>query len=718
MPRNSQVSAIVVFCALHLQGQVSAYAQAPPGSQNAVKLASSLLGRRSTENTKARVDVFRRPFRGQKGNPEAQLVCGSTVGNTETNNPVTCTVQIQAPQGTTSLPIEVVEAAAVAVYQQTCGGGSSYCQDSLTLTIAGPDGAVLFSESLNTNGGALPAVPNPPFVLDTAAEYPQNGGCGITWNCYNRVFGGSLGVGQYTANGPASITITQTYIGYGEYDTSGLVLYMPPPITAIDPFPALMTENGLLQDSQSLATLGTPVGGVAADGAAFLVLRMPASAAGDQIQLTLFNDQNIQSSSAQEDGELSTIDGATASSQINITAVNTDEGPMAFALYVPPTDFARSSVANDATTYERSVSVLAVDQSGSGITDARRSKLSPAGPPEQLQSQIFIDRPPIFMIHGLWGDKSNFDPIMAALAVGGQPDSPVQVFCTMCLFAADYSMLVPVTFLAPPNGLKVPTQIPGNSVGPGYDAQLLLPAIKNLVIKTYKQSLSRAATQADVVGHSMGGLVARTMYGLPQYNPVSFNAGKGYIHKLLTIGTPHGGSPLAPALLAPQNSCVADALARIGNYSFATVGVGTTYYDGAIADLTPPALGSFADLPTLMLSFTASLAGAGTGWTGSALRGGCGSSPLATALTPAGWLALMEGPSDAIVPVSSQSGATGPSIQLQGMVHSPGTEALGFSGPSEVDANYYDSSYSVVRYIIAWSNASVGSLGQAVIRRR
>jgi triacylglycerol esterase/lipase EstA (alpha/beta hydrolase family) len=52
---------------------------------------------------------------------------------------------------------------------------------------------------------------------------------------------------------------------------------------------------------------------------------------------------------------------------------------------------------------------------------------------------------------------------------------------------------------------------------------------------------SVAAVQADVVAHSMGGDVARTMPTLATFTGQS-TYGLGPVHKLITIGTPHRGN--------------------------------------------------------------------------------------------------------------------------------------------------------------------------------
>ena len=58
---------------------------------------------------------------------------------------------------------------------------------------------------------------------------------------------------------------------------------------------------------------------------------------------------------------------------------------------------------------------------------------------------------------------------------------------------------------------------------------------------------SIAASQVDIVAHSMGGLMARGFVQQPDYMKQD-NFMKGSIHRLITIGTPHLGGPLSKFL--------------------------------------------------------------------------------------------------------------------------------------------------------------------------
>lgn len=723
MLRLANMIVILTWSALHLSGQTAVASAASAASQ--ARLASSFMGRRSAQKDRARVETFKRYVRGAGTHSDTVVNSCDTLGGTETGGPITCTAQIQVPQGAISLPIEVVEVAAVAIYQQTCGGGNPYCGDSLTLTISGPDGAALFNESLTTNGGPLPAVPNPPFVPDTPAQYlPIAGGCGFTWNCYNRVFGGSLGVGQYTTNGPALITVTQTYTGFGEYDTSGLVAYIPFSGNLIDPVPDLLTGNDILQDPESLAVLGTPVMGVAADGAARAVLRVPASNVGDPVVLTLFNDSAppAQSSSPAADGVLGAIGGGATSSQIQVTAVSTNEGPMAFALYFPPTDFARNGNEADPTIYQRPVYV--------------QTKDNQTGAQGELPVQIL--RPPVLLVHGLWGAPGDFDFLVGDLTQAPSPN----IFCpAACLPLADYSydtaISNPIPSSYPLNSffsVAVSASIPGSALGFSYNAPVVLAEISEAIVD-FRTENNAAAAQVDAVTHSMGGNMVRTLVTLPDYQDWS-SFGIGTVHKLITIDTPHLGSPLATQLFQAQNACAAGYLALGQKWSLAGAVAGGSPVDGAVFDLETGSqalanqTGSGPGVDTEMIAATTNplnLANVGTcsgngsisnpvqfmnACAGALIYSRCQSSPLAQSLTPSGWQGVFGEQNDGAVGLSSQLNNSTGAFTVPGLIHSDGLVGLGFSGPSVLDSS------SVANDIITLLNASVDSFNPLFKRHR
>jgi len=66
------------------------------------------------------------------------------------------------------------------------------------------------------------------------------------------------------------------------------------------------------------------------------------------------------------------------------------------------------------------------------------------------------------------------------------------------------------------------------------------------ILKKYNEN-GISASQVDIIAHSMGGLMARGFTQQSDYKNEN-NSMKGYIHRLITIGTPHFGSQLAKIL--------------------------------------------------------------------------------------------------------------------------------------------------------------------------
>src|SRR6202034_1189105 len=89
------------------------------------------------------------------------------------------------------------------------------------------------------------------------------------------------------------------------------------------------------------------------------------------------------------------------------------------------------------------------------------------------------------------------------------------------------------------------------------------------------RSQNAAAAQVDVVAHSMGGVITRTLENSTYFTGIS-NFGNGEIHKVITIGTPHLGSPAATDMLvssppAASNECLRSIFAKNGNLALYSV---------------------------------------------------------------------------------------------------------------------------------------------------
>ena len=501
---------------------------------------------------------------------------------------------------------------------------------------------------------------------------------------------------------------------------------------AIDPVPDLVAGAVILTDPESLATLGTPVTGITADQASVVVLRIPAANVGDMVTLTLFNDQTppAQSTSVIDDGELANVDSAdpTRSSQIQVTAVNTNEGPMAFAVYFSPTEFTRQNNTDDSTAYQRMVYIQAEDQSDQTST--------------QEEVPLTILRPPVFLLHGLWSGPSSFALMEPALT------SAAPIFCpAACIARGDYSFPtaisnpIPSSFSVPPGpDVEVPTSVAGSALGFMYNAPLVLSEIQAVVVD-FRATNNAAATQVDVVAHSMGGDITRTLPTLSGYkDSASFEVGS--VHKLITIGTPHLGSPIATQLFQAQNACAAGWFGGINNWSLLSAVAGGLPASGAVGDLQAGS-GTGTGIPTAMISsavdFSAQTSlgvapciGAAPGSPfpigcgGALIHSWCPSSPLAQDLAPgiSGWPTVFGGAaSDGIVPVASQEGVPGGVVKSEaGMLHASSMRYLGFSGAAELDADAFSASISIVNDIIIllntpWETFSPSPLSMAKRRR-
>lgn len=169
--------------------------------------------------------------------------------------------------------------------------------------------------------------------------------------------------------------------------------------------------SGIIPDANALASISSTVVGIAADGAAEIVLRIPTPTAGTQIQLSLTEEDG---SAAGADGYLTTLlpsDPASSTlggNPITVTSVPLSSGEaMAFAVYYTPKDFVRDGNSSDSSMATRDEFV---DVSSGGSV--------------QTQQEIEIVRPPVTFIHGLWGNAGDGSQIMAYLASRGPDLTP------------------------------------------------------------------------------------------------------------------------------------------------------------------------------------------------------------------------------------------------------------------------------------------------------
>lgn len=269
------------------------------------------------------------------------------------------------------------------------------------------------------------------------------------------------------------------------------------PATTLLNGPAVTTDTTLLADQGR----GRIVKGIAADGVAQLLVRIAGAPPNERFLLLV------------TEGSVANI--ALSPSFQSTVSLTADSSGIAFVVYKSPTDFARSSTDNVISR------VVTLNYS------------SPDNNPSVIvgDSPITVVRPPVVLIHGNWSNSTQ-DWQFFQFAVS---PPPVQIY------RADYSAFL--------------------DKGVSAAASAVLPQVHQMV-EAFKQgaltvdgfTMPVAAVQADLVAYSLGGLVSRALVKRPFYSN-TFNYAKGYVHKLITLDTPHLGSELATALLGSSGAC-------------------------------------------------------------------------------------------------------------------------------------------------------------------
>jgi photosystem II stability/assembly factor-like uncharacterized protein len=161
------------------------------------------------------------------------------------------------------------------------------------------------------------------------------------------------------------------------------------------------------------------------------------------------------------------------------------------------------------------------------------------GSQDLLEKNLMIVRPPLVLAHGLGGSPETWDEFsyisQGNIRVYFKDDPRFQARRAVSL-SRDASFAV--------NGLTLVLPQDPNSL-PAVISQLRLSGF--------------AANQAYYVGHSMGGNVLRAAmqlhsgryYASDSRNERYRNYGKGYGNRLITLDTPHQGSPLADLVSGP-----------------------------------------------------------------------------------------------------------------------------------------------------------------------
>ena len=251
--------------------------------------------------------------------------------------------------------------------------------------------------------------------------------------------------------------------------------------------------------------------GIVTDGVTMLLLRKKST-----VPVTF----TLQGAGYPTLGALMDRESGSIGNSVTVEPLPTAHGSYAFAAYRAPVDFPGA----------------AGDRPG-GVTVTIAS--TAGGTTATVPLTLFA--PPVVLVHGLWSRS----------AVWGRPGGGLEKFlqdrgfdlCPGCL--VDYGEIDRAPSFDP-HAPTIPEQIA---------VLRLVHAINEA--RFLKRSAGIAVSQVDVVGHSLGGLVARSR-AIADFAPFRTDQtyGQGDFHKLITIGTPHYGSPLANWLLEHRCNAV------------------------------------------------------------------------------------------------------------------------------------------------------------------
>jgi hypothetical protein len=311
-----------------------------------------------------------------------------------------------------------------------------------------------------------------------------------------------------------------------------------------DPENSLLDNDGSIVDSiDQIATGGTPVRGVVADGATKIVLRVKVPGPGTV-------EFSIPEDAESDNGRLSTLAGAEGTTQVSATVVPAGDQQYGLAVFQAPADFNRGG---DGDLTERTVEIT-----------ARYRDAAETGFDTTVSLQI--RRPPVVLVRGLWSDGLDWDPDPT------DPDSrnDLRFLVNNQTFATSradevYRCNPEVEVWAPTRPVSAAQLCNGQL--PDTPRARCIPDPGTTVSHAARDALDNtrrlgiAATQVDVVAHGTGGLRVRKYLDLPNYQNRS-NLGAGDINRLITINTPHFGSTMAAQIAAGRDTLNAAGSAR------------------------------------------------------------------------------------------------------------------------------------------------------------
>ena len=359
----------------------------------------------------------------------------------------------------------------------------------------------------------------------------------------------------------------------------------------IDPVfiePGVLTTR-ILTTPEELTKHGRKVVGVAADGVARIVIRLPGASSTSPLKLSLCSDKKDTACgnlNPNEYGLLAplgdlqkdltklaaptltsiTLRPPVVTSQAVLPTNASAASPQStaadiFAVYRAPMDFVRRSINSAAATPLCPRGYEAEDCAGKYRTVYLR--VGDSDTDQWLPIQIHL--PPAIFIHGYNSESASWAEFISALGIS-QPHLLTNY--GRRLYTAKYDLrtnewkpirLTPVSVdlqsakpeALPPSALFF---IMDSHFGLSYNAPNVANQISSAVnVYSGRQTHAQdgvAMAQVDVVAHSMGGLIARWIikHDIDARMPDLF--GMSRVHKMITLGTPHLWFSTGPSAVA------------------------------------------------------------------------------------------------------------------------------------------------------------------------
>ncbi len=274
-------------------------------------------------------------------------------------------------------------------------------------------------------------------------------------------------------------------------------------IELVEPTSPMLEGPDISSNELVLLIPGEPRWGLAADGETRLLVRLPVTGPGN-VQFGL-SDERGQTLGV---GSLSSPGGSENATGLPVGVSEPVPGQyLAFAVLRAPENFARDAADHDLTQRTIRLTAQYFPQGGGQSTVYERD--------------VVLVRPPVMLLHGLWGSPAT---------TWGSGDQQWSI-------RSDPRFTIRVGDFETRNAKPFRDNVPGTRSG-----------VEDALASLRRSGI--AATQADVVGHSMGGLLTRLLAANVNGDYVrDDNYAAGDINRLIALDTPHAGSPLANLLL-------------------------------------------------------------------------------------------------------------------------------------------------------------------------